>query len=205
MTTPHRYVPAVLFLALTLGCSGEPKIVYVPGDGYQESIHVATEQGPEAVVDVGEPLTLHVTRRSGPWVETDAAELDDDVCRLVNPPDPTELEVADNVTWVADPQEDAIASYKHGDVVMVRPAGHKWTKTERNSFLIVQLYMTEEEAAELGKPQEIDTGKKDKSGRPIRNRIKRRARKFDMQRMGLPKSEAKSNKGKDKFKVLYIF
>lgn len=110
MTTPHRYVPAVLFLALTLGCSGEPKIVYVPGDGYQESIHVATEQGPEAVVDVGEPLTLHVTRRSGPWVETDAAELDDDACRLVNPPDPTELEVADNVTWVADPQEDAIFS-----------------------------------------------------------------------------------------------
>ena len=105
MTTRYRYLAAILSMLTILGCSSEPEIVYVPGEGYQESIHVATEQGPEAVVEPGEPLTLHVTRRSGPWVEVKSATLDDDACRLVNPPDPHELEVADNVTWVAGPTE----------------------------------------------------------------------------------------------------
>jgi ABC-type amino acid transport substrate-binding protein len=95
----------VLVLALMVGCSSEPEIVYIPGEGYEESIHVATDQGPVAVVEVDEPLMLHVTRRSGPWVEVKSATLDDDACRLVNPPDPHELEVADNVTWIADPAE----------------------------------------------------------------------------------------------------
>jgi membrane-bound lytic murein transglycosylase MltF len=105
MATTYRYLAAILSMMTILGCSGEPEIVYVPGEGYQESIHVATEQGPDAAVDVGEPLTLHVTRRSGPWVEVKSATLGDDACRLVNPPDPHELEVADNVRWVADPAE----------------------------------------------------------------------------------------------------
>jgi len=115
MATPHPYLLAVLSIALLAGCSGEPETVYVPGDGYQESIHVATEQGPEAVLEVDEPLTLHVTRRSGPWVEADSSTLEDDACRLVDPPDPTELEVADNVTWVADPKEGVTFAGERSD------------------------------------------------------------------------------------------
>ena len=107
MAKQNRYSPVVLSLALLFGCSGGLAEVYVPGDGYQESIEVTTEQGPSAVVEVDEPVVLLVTRNSGPWVEVDAATLEDDACRLVRPPEPTELEVADNVSWVADPAEGA--------------------------------------------------------------------------------------------------
>jgi membrane-bound lytic murein transglycosylase MltF len=107
MAKPNRYSPVVLSLALLFGCSGGSAEVYVPGDGYKESIEVTTDQGPHAVVEVDEPVVLNVTRKSGPWVEADAAALEDEACRLVRPPEPTELEVADNVNWVADPAEGA--------------------------------------------------------------------------------------------------
>ena len=92
---------------LLIGCSGEPQRVYVPGDGYRESIEVTTEQGPAATVDVDEPLVLHATRRTGPWVAVERSGLAKDACRLEQPPEPTETEVADNVRWIADPAEGA--------------------------------------------------------------------------------------------------
>jgi len=98
---------AVLLLVLLPACSREPATVYVPGDGYRESIDVTTEQGPVATLDVDEELVLHVSRRSGPWVEVEQSSLDDDDCRLVNAPESPESEVADNVTWAADPADGA--------------------------------------------------------------------------------------------------
>ena len=93
-----------------VGCSREPATVYVPGDGYSESIEVSTAQGLIAVVDIDEPLVLHAVRRTGPWVAVESKTLAADACRLAQPPDPTEPEVADNLRWVADPAEDVTFS-----------------------------------------------------------------------------------------------
>jgi membrane-bound lytic murein transglycosylase MltF len=107
MARLNEYSLVALSLTLLCGCSGEPAEVYVPGDEYQESIEVMTEQGPDAGVDIDEPVVLHVTRRSGPWVAVDPATLEKNDCRLVRPPEATELEVADNVRWNAVPTEGA--------------------------------------------------------------------------------------------------
>ena len=31
------------------------------------------------------------------------------------------------------------------DIVLIKPAGHNWSATEKRSFLIIQAYLTEEE------------------------------------------------------------
>jgi len=158
MTRPNRYAPAILLLALLCGCSGEPTIVFVPGDGYRESIEVTTEQGPDAVVDVDEPVVLHVTRHSGPWVEVDAATLEDDACRLTSPPEPTELEVADNVTWAADPAEGATFDLGLSDdhtrtVSFDRPG--LFTLTATSSSWCFDPFDGEFATVEVGGPDEI--------------------------------------------------
>jgi len=86
-----------------------------------------------------------------------------------------------------DPEEDARACYKEGDIVVVKPTGHKWSDTERNSFLIVQVYLSEEEARQLTAPKVIDTGKKNKYGRPIKEIVKVRSRHIDLKKFGLSK------------------
>jgi len=57
------------------------------------------------------------------------------------------VKLGDNVH--PDPTEDARGSYKHGDVIMVMPAGHNWSDTERSSFFIIQLNLTDQEAVDL--------------------------------------------------------
>ena len=53
----------------------------------------------------------------------------------------------------ADPVEDARNSLKIGDVIAVFPAGHAWSDTEKNSYLIVKMGITAEEAAKLTQPK----------------------------------------------------
>ncbi len=52
-----------------------------------------------------------------------------------------------------NPAEDARASLKAGDVIVIFPEGHPWSETERISSLILKLKITPEEAAELTAPQ----------------------------------------------------
>lgn len=49
----------------------------------------------------------------------------------------------------ADPIEDARSSLKKGDVIAIFPEGHGWSDTEKNSYLIVKLKITEKEMKEL--------------------------------------------------------
>ena len=62
---------------------------------------------------------------------------------------------------IADPVEDARNSLKVGDVIAVFPAGHAWSDTEKNSYLIVKMGITAEEAAKLtqSKTKDTDLGK----------------------------------------------
>ncbi len=81
--------------------------VYVPGPSYSESLSITTEQGPLARVAPGQRLTIHATRRTGPWVAIRRDSLEQDTCWLVSAPPQHEPEVADNVRWFVDPNGPA--------------------------------------------------------------------------------------------------
>ncbi len=53
-----------------------------------------------------------------------------------------------------DPTEDARSSLKAGDVLLAHTEGHSWSKTERISYLILRMNLTEEQAAKLTQSKE---------------------------------------------------
>ncbi len=61
----------------------------------------------------------------------------------------------------SDPAEDARTSLKKGDVVVVQPVGHKWSRTERISYLILKMNLTEKQKQKLTQPQEKEIKFKD--------------------------------------------
>jgi len=54
----------------------------------------------------------------------------------------------------ADPVEDAKNSLKAGDVILVLPEGHRWSDTEKFSYLLLKMNLTEKEAQTLVSPEE---------------------------------------------------
>jgi len=101
--TRHRGLLALL--ALLAGCTQPPDRVFVPGSPFTHIVEVQTAQGATAAVKVGEWLTLHARRRTGPWTEVDRKSLGQDGCWVAPPPPAEEPEVANNVTWSTDPLE----------------------------------------------------------------------------------------------------
>ena len=92
------------------------------------------------------------------------------------------VKLGDN--YYPDPDEDAKGSFKEGDIVVVKPAGFNWSQNERNSFLIVKMIMTKEEAAELTRPKIAASGKLDKEGKPQQERVRLRKNKVDLDKLG---------------------
>ncbi|HQP09790.1 MAG TPA: hypothetical protein PKV41_00220 [Candidatus Omnitrophota bacterium] len=90
------------------------------------------------------------------------------------------IKIGDNVH--SDPAEDARGSYKEGDVVVALPTGHEWSENEKRSFLIVQMYLTDQEAAELVQPATVAAAGQGKETATV---IRRRARKVDVKQLGL--------------------
>jgi ketol-acid reductoisomerase len=45
--------------------------------------------------------------------------------------------------------EDLRSSLKAGDVLVVLPEGHQWSDTEKTSYLLIKMKLTEEEAQKL--------------------------------------------------------
>jgi len=54
----------------------------------------------------------------------------------------------------SDPVEDAKNSLKAGDVLLTLPEGHKWSDTEKVSYLILKMRLTAEQAQTLVSPEE---------------------------------------------------
>jgi len=50
-----------------------------------------------------------------------------------------------------DPKEDARTSLKKGDCLVTQKEGHNWSKTEKVSYLILKMNLTEEQAQKLSK------------------------------------------------------
>ncbi|MCD6149878.1 hypothetical protein J7J13_03790 [bacterium] len=91
----------------------------------------------------------------------------------------------------SDPEEDARTCLKKGDVLVVLPEGHTWSKTELISSLILKIKMTEEQAAKLTQPIEKESGEKRENGEPAEKetvkmrkyRIKIEDLDFDMKKL----------------------
>jgi hypothetical protein len=97
----HRSL--ALVMALAAGCAQPPDRVFVPGSSFTHVVEVRTAQGAEAEVKVGEWLTLHARRQTGPWTETDRTSLGPNGCWVGGTPPTQEPEVADNLHWRTDP------------------------------------------------------------------------------------------------------
>ncbi|MDD5643967.1 MAG: hypothetical protein PHO00_00765, partial [bacterium] len=93
------------------------------------------------------------------------------------------IKVGDNVSL--NQQEDAVASFKNGDIVIVRPSGHRWGAQEKRKFLIVKVYLTEEEVKDITQEKKIETGKFDRIGNPIMKTVGRRKNKVNLQKLGI--------------------
>ena len=56
----------------------------------------------------------------------------------------------------ADPVEDLRSSLKAGDVLVVLPEGHQWSDTEKTSYLLIKIKLTEDEAQKLTQPEQVE-------------------------------------------------
>jgi hypothetical protein len=99
---------AVLGLLILLtACTRQPERVFVPGAGFKHVVQVGTSQGPAANVRVGEWLTLHGRRWTGPWAATARKSLGPEGCWVAPSPAEEEPQVADNLKWTTQPQGKA--------------------------------------------------------------------------------------------------
>ena len=85
-------------------------------------------------------------------------------------------------------------TYQDGDIIAIRPAGFLWGVSERTNFTIVRAYLTDAEAEELTKPQEMVKGT-DKSGRPVKEIVRIRKHKVDLKKKGVLQRTAPAIKG----------
>ncbi len=59
----------------------------------------------------------------------------------------------------ADPVEDKRSSMKKGDVLLVKSEGHKWSNTEKISYLILKMNLTQEQSEKLTQSVEKELSK----------------------------------------------
>jgi hypothetical protein len=76
-----------------------------------------------------------------------------------------------------NPEEDRRTSLKAGDVLVVQPEGHNWSRTERISYLILKMNLTAEQKTKLTAPQEREIKFKDLSEEE-KKRVKNEGREY---------------------------
>jgi hypothetical protein len=91
-----------LALAGLVACTPDPHRVFVQGTPFRHVVRITTERGDSPSVLVGEPLVLHASRESGPWVEKPRSAAPEDGC-WVEVVRPQEAEVAANLDWHVTP------------------------------------------------------------------------------------------------------
>lgn len=96
-----RTTVLLLCAAALAGCDSG-YIPYVPGPGFTQTIEVSAELPDSSAVAVGEWITIHASRQSGPWVLADSTT-EDPPCERISPTT-FEEDAASKVTWVVEPQ-----------------------------------------------------------------------------------------------------
>jgi hypothetical protein len=99
------------------GCASEPERIFVQGTPFRHVVTITSERGNHATVAIGEPLRLHASRDSGPWVEKPRSEAPEDGC-WTSVARPHESEVAAMLTWHTEP-----SGFSTFDVATVETAG----------------------------------------------------------------------------------
>ena len=94
-------------LTILAACSSAPERVFVPGAPFKHVVEVRTTQGLAADIRVGEWLTLHGRRSTGPWIAVERKSLGPDGCWVAPPPPADEAQVADELTWTTQPEGKA--------------------------------------------------------------------------------------------------
>lgn len=126
---------------MMLACSDEPRIVYVPGETFRESLQISTGLGTAPTIGVNEPLTLRARRTSGPWVQRSRADVPDVKCSWGAAPPEVEHEVADNIRWLVDPDSVAVFNVEFRpdhtrEVRFSRPGVYRVTARSSTSCVI---------------------------------------------------------------------
>jgi hypothetical protein len=78
---------------------------------------------------------------------------------------------------------ESTSAYKQGDIVLITPAGAKWSKTERSGFMIVQAYLFDSEVNKFVGPDMVVS--KDSKGRQSVQQISPRRYMIDLVGQGL--------------------
>jgi hypothetical protein len=97
---------SLLFVGLLalplLGCESEAYVPYVPGPGFTQQLAVRVELPDSAPLAVGQWVTMHATRESGPWVLRDSTMKGTPKCKQISPVI-KEFEAAGKVEWRVAP------------------------------------------------------------------------------------------------------
>lgn len=125
MTTRRLFLSS---LALgTIACTRTPERVFVQGTPFRHVVTVSTGRGDHPTVSVGQPLTLHATRESGPWVEKPGSEAPADGCWM-RAVEPREAEVAAMLAWRVEPAGAATFDVGRLDTVEKRTREVRFAK-----------------------------------------------------------------------------
>jgi len=74
--------------------------------------------------------------------------------------------------------EDDSGAYRKGDIVMIKPKGHLWGASERRNFVIVEVYLTEQEREDFMKPETKLVRSED--GQPAFETVRRRKHRLNL-------------------------
>ncbi|MFH1317615.1 MAG: DUF2341 domain-containing protein [Candidatus Omnitrophota bacterium] len=92
--------------------------------------------------------------------------------------------------------DGAEITYKKGKVIAINPTGYEWGSSEKRNFLIIQVYLTDDEFDQI-KPRSINTGKVDVAGALIfkeqKNIINLERLKFKGKKMGQVRKSLKNS------------
>jgi len=81
-----------------------PSRVWVPGPDFVATLDVSIGDGSVAVWRVGEWITLHADRSTGPWVQVARKDLPEGAPWMRQPPPAREYNVEANVRWLVEPE-----------------------------------------------------------------------------------------------------
>ncbi|MFH1691518.1 MAG: DUF2341 domain-containing protein [Candidatus Omnitrophota bacterium] len=96
-----------------------------------------------------------------------------------------------------DSAQNSAGLYKTGDVVLAKPHGYNWSETERNSYLIIQVYLTDKEAADVMSSGEDLSGTYTEDHVPIPS-TQRRNKRVNIEKFGITRNDV----GKKTFQAM---
>lgn len=100
----RHFLPLATCLVTLSACESKGGYIpYVPGPGFDQRMEITLELPDSAPVAVGQWVTLHATRESGPWVLRDSAATDEPRCEEISPIT-EEYEAAGKVEWKVEPE-----------------------------------------------------------------------------------------------------